>query len=319
MKVICYGARGSIPAPSRAGFSTIKYGGNTTCYRVIAGPFDLILDHGSGATVLSDHLLREKPRERIVLSSHYHWDHVQGLPFCVPYFIAANTFHIHGVEPTGHETRESLGNTVEQLLAQQQASPHFPVAHNSLPSKRVYHSHPRLFSEKFTYYIDGNDKMQFCPKEMINSVRETLPADIANDPRRYITITTIPVNHPEGCLGFRIDWMQYSFVFCTDHEPARFPWAQITKIGKGADLILLDGQYTEAQIAGMTQGFGHGTPESCVEQAVACGVKGLLIHHHDPKHDDDTLDKMFSQLKVPDGMFVTMAREGEIYDLDIFH
>lgn len=319
IKVTCYGPRGSVPAPSRKGFSTIEYGGNTSCYYVEAGPFRIILDHGSGALVLGDDIMKAGliGKHFIALSSHYHWDHIQGMPFCVPYFLKQNTFHIHGHEPPGHEGKKVLIDTVEGLIAEQQAAPHFPVAHHSLPSKRIYHSHPRQFSESFMYFVDEKDEYQMVVDQMVDTIRETLPPSVKMDFRRWMRITTIPVSHPDGCLGFRIDYMGDSFTYCTDHEPARHTWAAINRIGKGTNFIVLDGQYNEQQLGGMTQSFGHGSPRSCVEQAVACGAKHVLIHHHDPKHDDTTVQKMeedaiqYAKDAGTDELVVEFAREGK--------
>lgn len=55
----CGGHRGSIPSPSRPGFSTLQYGGNTSAYHVQAGPFSFLLDMGSGLSVLGDKFMRE--------------------------------------------------------------------------------------------------------------------------------------------------------------------------------------------------------------------------------------------------------------------
>lgn len=58
IRVTCYGPRGSLPSPSRKGFSTVEYGGNTSCYYVEAGPFRIILDNGSGSSVLGNDLMK---------------------------------------------------------------------------------------------------------------------------------------------------------------------------------------------------------------------------------------------------------------------
>jgi len=81
MKITCYGPRGSIPAPSRNNFNTTEYGGNTSCYLVEAGPFNIILDMGSGVLTAGDDLLRSGRgvgKHFIVPISHWHWDHIQG-------------------------------------------------------------------------------------------------------------------------------------------------------------------------------------------------------------------------------------------------
>lgn len=263
MKITCYGSRGSLPSPSRKGFPTTEFGGNTSCYFVEAGDHLVILDAGSGIKVLGDDLMKRGMgvgRTFIHLITHYHWDHIQGLPFFVPYYIGSNSFEIHGQTPAGEEGHGHSISVVERMLAEQQSPPHFPVAHETLPAKKSYVGHPAKFSETFNF--------------------------------NGVTVTTIPLNHPDGCLGYRIDFDGKSVAYCTDNEPLRHPNAQINRICKDVDLLILDGQYTEEQVKGPTQTFGHGTPMSCVEQAVACGAKHLWVHHHDVPNDDAKLAAM---------------------------
>lgn len=299
---ICGGHRGSIPSPSRPGFSSMRYGGNTSSYHVQAGPFSFLMDMGSGLSVLSDKFMREGKGfkgQHIVLISHWHWDHIQGGPFFVPFFIASNTFHFHGFAPAGMDKKEDVEHAVENLLAHQQSSPHFPVAHGSMPCKKIWpKAHQRQFSESFWYYLDENNKLVMCPDAYIGLVHETLPASLKMDPQRWVKITTIPLNHPDGCLGYRIDYMGESFVYATDDEPLMFLNKELVKHGQDADIGIFDGQYTVEQLAGICQTFGHGTPRRCVEHAKACGMKRCVIGHFDPKHDDAKLDAMLADAQA---------------------
>ena len=311
MKVTCYGSRGSLPTPSRKNFSTVEFGGNTNCFYIEAGPHKSILDCGSGVAVLGDHLMKEwlaghqKPMSFIVGLSHYHWDHIQGLPFCVPFFIG-NTFDIHGFRPSGHENQNMPRTAVETMLAHQQSNPHFPIAHESLPSSRRYISHDRQFSEVIYYNWD----------EHVGSVMDNASFKLG-DPS-LLRITTIPLNHPNGAIGYRLDYGGHSVAYCCDSEPFRYPNARITSICKDVDLLIMDGAYTEEQLTGNMQTFGHGSPESCVDQALECGAKHLLITHHEPKHDDKKLRHMQAEARLYASkkerkidLGVAFAREGE--------
>jgi phosphoribosyl 1,2-cyclic phosphodiesterase len=283
MKLHAFGIRGSLPAPSTKDFKTSTYGGNTTCYYLKAGPFRIILDMGSGARMLGNHLMKEGVvgKDFIVLLTHYHSDHIQGIGFCVPLYIKINTFFIHGFTPEGRENIDPLRNVVLQALGEQQASPFFPVPHALLPAQKIYNAHNRMFSETF-YYLHRDDKYFF--------IAERDSAETGSiDPKDIVKITTIPLHHPNGCLGYRVDYMNSSFAFCTDNEPLAFTNNQINTICKDVDLIVLDGQYTPEQLSGPTQTFGHGSPELCVDQAIACGAKKLLITHLDPGHDDEKI------------------------------
>ena len=321
MKVTCYGSRGSLPAPSRKGFSTTEFGGNTNCFYIEAGPFKLIESCGSGVSVLSDRVMGEwvagerKPQSFIVLLSHYHYDHIQGVPFFAPVYIGSNTFHFHGFRPSGYEGMDQRKSdhsqpqtAVEMMLAHQQSNPHFPVAHEAMPAEKKYHSHNRQFSETFWYTYDrGEYNYQ-------ESFLDSLP------PERILKITTIPLEHPNGCLGWRIEYMGKVVAFCYDCEPLRYANAKVTSLAKGADLMVLDGTYTETQLRGAQQGFGHGSPNSCIDQAKDAEAKMCLVHHHDPKHDDIKLgdaeiDAGFYAEKIGYAGTVRFSREGVFHDL----
>mgnify|MGYP003966347817 FL=1 len=288
MKVTCYGPRGSIPAPSTKRFSTIEYGGDTTCYYVEAGPFRVIQDAGSGIRTLGNDLMRRGDgfgKQFIVPLSHYHWDHLQGLPFMVPVFINANSFHFHGFPPSGHE-HEGPKPLVEKMLEYQQSNPHFPVAHGALPSQRTYTDHARQFSESFWYvHHSGRYLLRTDNPEKVSAENQ-------------IKFTTIPLNHPDGCLGYRIEYMGAVLVYATDNEPLRHANTRLTNLGADPDMIITGGQYTVEQLSGMAQTFGHGSPKSCVEQARACRAKRCIIHHFDPNNDDDTLAKMEAEARA---------------------
>src|ERR1035441_2949104 len=83
MLIKFWGTRGSIPVP---GNSTLKYGGNTPCVEIRSSENKLlILDGGSGIRELGKHIVNSRDEEDInIFISHYHWDHIQGIPFFIP-------------------------------------------------------------------------------------------------------------------------------------------------------------------------------------------------------------------------------------------
>ena len=74
MKLITHGCRGSIPNPSK---EMLRYGGNTTCFELNMDDFQVFFDTGSGFqnAVLDDN------KQKIIVFSHFHHDHLQGLAF----------------------------------------------------------------------------------------------------------------------------------------------------------------------------------------------------------------------------------------------
>ena len=114
-----WGVRGSIPTPE-AGF--LGVGGNTSCVEVQAADGTrLVLDCGTGARTLGYALAAEaagEPGEIHVLLSHFHWDHLQGLPFFAPLYTPGQTVRFYAA--TGVDR---LGD----FLRGQMAFPYFPV------------------------------------------------------------------------------------------------------------------------------------------------------------------------------------------------
>ncbi len=80
-----YGTRGSLPICDQNYF---EYGGNTTCmsfHRHTTGSIG-ILDAGTGIRALGKRINSEFPEQKEIniFFSHFHWDHIQGLPFFDP-------------------------------------------------------------------------------------------------------------------------------------------------------------------------------------------------------------------------------------------
>jgi len=114
--------RGSVPAP---GAATRRYGGNTPCVEVSIGARRIILDAGSGLRPLGEHLRADGATvEADILLSHYHYDHLQGLPFFAPLAEPQNRFVFHGPR------RE--GRSVQDVLEGQMVPPYFPVTLDKL-------------------------------------------------------------------------------------------------------------------------------------------------------------------------------------------
>ncbi|MCA9586375.1 MAG: MBL fold metallo-hydrolase [Myxococcales bacterium] len=117
MQVRFWGVRGSIASP---GADTALVGGNTSCVEVRCGDRRVVLDAGTGLRQLGDSMLRERaPLRTTVLLSHYHWDHIQGLPFFVPLYVPGTELEVIGPAQSEQAVRGAL---VHQMQA-----PVFPV------------------------------------------------------------------------------------------------------------------------------------------------------------------------------------------------
>ena len=121
MKLLPLGVRGSTPAP---GADFVRYGGNTSCVAVSVadGPPDLLLDAGTGIRRLT-RLLGGRPFRGVILLTHLHWDHLQGLPFCPAVDRDDAVVQLYLPDP---------GRDPVEVLSQAMSPPHFPIGPDGL-------------------------------------------------------------------------------------------------------------------------------------------------------------------------------------------
>lgn len=97
LSVTFWGVRGSIARPGPA---TLRYGGNTSCVEVGAGERRIVLDAGTGLLALGERLMRQQSAADLdVLLTHFHLDHVCGLPFFAPLFAGGHAVRIWAGAP----------------------------------------------------------------------------------------------------------------------------------------------------------------------------------------------------------------------------
>lgn len=129
LKVKLWGVRGSFPTPHA---QNLSYGGNTPCVEIrLPGGEILILDAGSGIRQLGQDLMREglDGRRIHVILSHFHWDHIHGLPFFAPVFEHTNlSFYAGGRQ-----------DTLESSIRNQMKYPYFPVDFGAVTAKCEFH------------------------------------------------------------------------------------------------------------------------------------------------------------------------------------
>lgn len=123
-----------------------------------------------------------------------------------------------------------------------------------------------------------------------------------------VTVDVMESEHPGGSLIYRISDKDKILVYATDYEYSEEKGRELTEFAKDADLLLIDGQYTEEEIA-TRKGFGHSTVETGQIIIRESGVKQARFVHHDPRHKDEMLKKMEKVVKSDK---VAFAREGEV-------
>ena len=273
-----WGTRGSLAAP---GPDTIRYGGNTSCIEVRPSDGSLvILDSGTGIRALGISLNGSIPKRIDILLSHLHLDHLEGLGFFAPLWDPSTELHIWGPpSPT-----RSLSDRIAQYLS----PPLFPVRLAEIPAQLELHDAPE---EGWT----------------LGSA----------------TVSARPIIHQGPTVGYRIEEDGKALAYLTDHEPALAAdltsvpaeWVSGYAIAAGADVLIHDCQYTEAEYPDRA-GFGHSSTQHVASFAKIAGARRLILFHHDPNHTDQELELLCDQVRqLWDGGTVELAREGEVIDL----
>src|SRR5215467_5982585 len=268
-RVKLWGTRGSIPVPGR---EASRYGGNTTCIELRADGELIVLDAGSGIRPLGVALKQEfqdRPINLSLLITHAHWDHIQGFPFFKPAYGHKNEIRILGFD--------GAGATFREIMTEPMRSPFFPITMRELSAKMEI---TKLTEMKFSL--------------------------------GKVDVHAAFVNHPGVCAGYRLFTSTGSVAFLPDHEPYEFflhaargqpltseqakevatnEHARLVQFLRGSQILILDSQYTDKEYQTHI-GWGHGSISSAVSLALEAEVQTLLLFHHDPSHDDKTVDAM---------------------------
>jgi len=227
------------------GKETVIYGGNTPCVEVCAGGKRAIFDSGTGICNLGNKMMAEKK------------------PVDAAVFIGHTHWdHIQGFPffaPSFVEGNRfmiygqgKMNLTFAQLMRGQMEHPHFPVSLDQLQGDFEFHE------IKAGQVVDLGDGV---------SVRST------------------HLNHPNGCLGYRLDYNGKSVCYISDNEHYKVMDSTLLGFVFDADLLIYDAMYTNEEYAGdgpypSKTGWGHSTWEEAVALVQAAEIKQLALFHH---------------------------------------
>jgi phosphoribosyl 1,2-cyclic phosphodiesterase len=270
LKVKFWGVRGSYPTP---GAGTIKYGGNTACVEITAGPRTIILDAGTGMIPLGRELAcraatEKRGLELLLLFSHLHHDHTQGFPFFVPAYLPHARLHIFG--PGG------TPETLKQILEHNQSVEIFPVSLRDMAATKNIQS---LQESQVIVWDEEGVRVAGSTSRLSEG------ALVIRIHKSYA--------HPGSVFVYRISWRGKSVVYATDTEGYIGTDRRLVAFARDADVLIHDAQYSEAHYAGQlpgfssTQGFGHSTAIMACEVAASAETGQLVLFHHDPAYSDE--------------------------------
>lgn len=246
MKLRFWGVRGSIPVP---GPDTLKVGGNTTCVSVRKKDYIFIFDAGTGIRNLGKYLDEEHRAhyKGSLFLTHYHWDHIQGLPFFEPAFRRENRFNIYG------EPKKRL--SIHQILCEQMESPYFPIDMECLEAILTF------------VEVRPGSEIDILPDISIRTVRLSHP----NGAIGY------RLDSPQGSLSFITDH---------EHPSEGLNHAVVDFVRK-SKVLIHDSQYTPEEKKGPKAGRGHSSWEEAALTAREAKVEKLYLIHHDPDRADE--------------------------------
>ena len=283
MEVVFGGVRGSQPM---CGAAFAEFGGDTTSVLVAAQDgAQVVIDAGTGIVNLTRYLDPTAPL--LLLLTHYHLDHVCGLPSFAPLYDDATRLTVAGPVLDG-------GYSAQRVVASLLDRPFWPVPLDELAASLDFVD------------VTPDDRPRI---------------------HGGLSLTALAVTHPGGCVAWRLDEAATgtALVFATDMEWAQMSaqaqdaFATFCRRPAPVDLLVMDGHFTTDNYKTHT-GWGHSTGEEVLRLGEAVGARHVLCTHHDPEKDDTTLaadEERLIAAAADTGRIgsVGLARQGQVVTL----
>ncbi len=290
MKVKFWGTRGSIPVP---GPKTVKYGGNTPCIQVISkNGISIIIDAGTGIRNLGIELIKNHlPKELNIFISHSHWDHIQGIPFFIPFFNKEFDINIY--------TNTSQNMDVAHIIDSQMHPFYFPVNKEEVfKSKINYH---KIQAEE-KYQIDGLT----IETAKVHHSQGTLAFKITEGNKSVVYMTDNEIYYNAFSQKPNMD-----IISELNREQIEFC--------NNSDYLIHDSQYTLADFDKKI-GWGHSNNVALTYFSTLAKVKNLVLFHYDPDYSDEMIEKLVDNTQLflnSINSSVNCIASKELYELDL--
>ncbi|MDD4016827.1 MAG: MBL fold metallo-hydrolase [Kiritimatiellae bacterium] len=250
MRIVLGGVRGSSPQ-SHPDF--LRFGGATSCVLVESGSgARIVLDAGTGLNNLLKPLaVPDACLPVLMLFTHYHLDHLIGLPPFAPLYDPA--WNVVFAAPI----REGI--TVEAALKRLVGEPFWPALFRA--SQRFEVLPETADKAPFPY---GPFRVRWCAVHHRNGCH-AYRIDAPENGESMAFVTDLEWGASNG--KERADLLR----LCGEPRPV--------------DVLIMEGHGETAQFAG----WGHSLWKETVEVAKKAGVRQLVITHHAPDDDDRAL------------------------------
>lgn len=260
-----WGTRGSIPVPGK---DTIKYGGNTPCVEIRSSNNKLIvLDAGSGIRNLGNDLL-ENSNSKFdidIFISHYHWDHIQGIPFFLPLYEKNAKVTFYGIESRGMSIKDALDNQMNDN--------YFPIKIDQVNARINY----KKIKAGNLLNLDGLEVKTF----QANHSSPTLIYKILEGDKCIIYMTDNELKYDKN------DELMSSVKKLNK---------DLLEFCHGCDYLIHDTMYDETQLISR-KGWGHSSNIILAYFAIAANVKNLVLFHYNPDYTDKKIDAMLEETR----------------------
>lgn len=287
IRVKFWGVRGSIAAP---GADTALYGGNTACVDIRCDEEMIVLDAGTGLRPLGVRLGRTpgSPFKNLhLLLSHFHIDHMAGLPFFSPLYQKGVTLNLYG--PAGYR------RPFEKILSSFFSEEFFPVPIRKIPATLRFHPL-------------GNEFLKIGPFKIhsfyVNHPGHTLGYRIQASKRSLAYVTDHePIT-------------EFQHIEKTTRKRYQ---TRLLRALRGVDLLIHDAHFTNEEYE-RYRGWGHSPLGYPVRLAEEAQVKHLVLFHHSPEHRDGMLSGILKDLehklrRKKSRLRISLAQEGRTITL----
>ncbi|MFP6682801.1 MAG: MBL fold metallo-hydrolase [Gammaproteobacteria bacterium] len=294
-----WGVRGSYAAPHK---THLGVGGNTSCVEIRSGDHLLVCDGGTGIIPLGEELMAQSDiSEMLVVFTHYHWDHICGLPFFQPAFSPQWKIKFFGPGESADD--------IETRLSDQMKAPYSPVETETWMADIEY------LSASKSGITHGPITLRF---HNVHHPGVTYGYRIKVAGTNVVYVSDNEIDFLKSSIERRHDEFD-------DEEHALFEKikneerdAEIGEI-RGTDILIHDAQYTPHDYD-IKRGWGHSCYVDVVNFAIDADVKELYLYHHDPTYDDEKINAIHNDCvqiicERKSTMACHIAHEGLVVDL----
>ncbi len=262
MKLVFWGTRGSIPV---SGKTYVKYGGNTPSILLEEGDNSIILDAGSGIRPLGNYLIEKQRKNISLIITHAHWDHIQGLPFFLPFYIPEYKIDLYFTSYNDFEAKDIIYTQMQNCF--------FPVSPDEFQSNINYHT------------LSKNDDLLFSnwkvSSHKVHHSVNTTAYKFKNDKFTLVYMTDNELYYDTDIKDLKkIDLVKSNkelIAFC-----------------EKADYLIHDTMYLHNNYASKI-GWGHSDNIAAAYFAHQANVKNFVLFHYSPEYDDNNIDLMFKK------------------------